>query len=74
MRTLGGGNPWASHKREVGGQRPGAVGDALDVALRVEVEVHPVHLEPHPGVVLDAGAACGPNPAGSYRNDPARLT
>ena len=54
MSTLGGGNPWASHKRHVGGQRPGAVGHALDVAVGVQVQVHPVHLEPHLGVVLDA--------------------
>src|SRR5690349_19415540 len=38
----------------VEGERPGAVGDPLDVAVGVEVEVHAVHLEPHARLVLDA--------------------
>src|SRR5690349_13590392 len=41
--------------REVGSERTGAVGDRVDVAVLVEVEVHAVHLEPDLGVVLDAG-------------------
>src|SRR5262249_45480081 len=41
-------------ERVVAGERAGTVGDALDVAVGVEIEVRAVHVEPHIGVVFDA--------------------
>ena len=56
----GGAGPSARTSRGRRASVPGAVGDALDVAVGVEVEVHAVHVEPHAGVVLDALRACAP--------------